>query len=271
VLLEEMDGLPVTIRLLDPPLHEFLPELEELVEADARNELDADGTAMLHAVRKWRERNPMIGTRGVRLAWLKPGLYEMQVEALLDAVSDRLSAGGNPIVEIMIPLVVSANELAGVREWIETTLQRHPQETSIQIGTMVETPRAALVADELAQHSDFFSFGTNDLTQLVFGFSRDDIESRIMNLYLEEELLDANPFQHVDSDAVIELIRTGIERGRSTKADLSVGVCGEHGGDPESIELLAKVGVDYVSCSPPRIPVARLAAAHTAIKARARG
>lgn len=271
VLLEEMDGLPVTIRLLDPPLHEFLPELEELVEADARNELDADGTAMLHAVRKWRERNPMIGTRGVRLAWLKPGLYEMQVEALLDAVSDRLSAGGNPIVEIMIPLVVSANELAGVREWIETTLQRHPQETSIQIGTMVETPRAALVADELAQHSDFFSFGTNDLTQLVFGFSRDDIESRIMHLYLEEELLDANPFQHVDSDAVIELIRTGIERGRSTKADLSVGVCGEHGGDPESIELLAKVGVDYVSCSPPRIPVARLAAAHTAIKARARG
>ncbi len=267
-LLEEMDGLPVTVRLLDPPLHEFLPELEELVEAAARNELDADGVAMLQAARKWRERNPMIGTRGVRLAWLKPGLYEMQVEALFDAVQDRISAGGQPIVEIMIPLTVSAKELAGAREWIESVVQSHPAATSVKIGTMVETPRAALVADELAHHADFFSFGTNDLTQLTFGFSRDDIENRIMNLYLEQELLEANPFQHVDPNAVIELVRTGIERGRSTKPDLPVGICGEHGGDPASIELLAAAGVDYVSCSPPRLPIARLAAAHIAIKAR---
>ena len=267
-LLEEMDGLPVTVRLLDPPLHEFLPELEELVEAAARNELDADGIAMLQAARKWRERNPMIGTRGVRLAWVKPGLYEMQVEALLDAVADRIAAGGNPIVEIMIPLTVSGNELAGARKWIEAVLQHHPEVASVKIGTMVETPRAALVADELAHHADFFSFGTNDLTQLTFGFSRDDIENRIMNLYLEKELLEANPFQHVDAHAVIELVRLGVERGRSTKPDLPIGVCGEHGGDPASIELLAAAGVDYVSCSPPRVPIARLAAAHIAINAR---
>jgi pyruvate,orthophosphate dikinase len=267
-LLKEMDGLPVTVRLLDPPLHEFLPELEELVEADARNELDADGIAMLQAARKWRERNPMMGTRGVRLAWVKPGLYEMQVEALLDAVADRITAGGNPIVEIMIPLIVSGNELAGARKWIESVLGRHPEVASVKIGTMVETPRAALVADELAYHADFFSFGTNDLTQLTFGFSRDDIENRIMNLYLEKELLEANPFQHVDANAVIELVRLGIERGRSTKPDLPIGVCGEHGGDPTSIELFAAAGVDYVSCSPPRVPIARLAAAHVAISAR---
>ena len=207
----------------------------------------------------------MIGTRGVRLAWLKPGLYEMQTRALLDAISNRIAAGGSPSVEIMIPLTVSGKELSGIREQIEAVVEEHDVVTSINIGTMIETPRAALVAGELAEHSDFFSFGTNDLTQLVFGFSRDDIESRIMALYLDEELLGANPFQQLDSEAVVELVRTGIERGRNTKDQLPVGVCGEHGGDPASIKLLAGVGVDYVSCSPPRIPVARLAAAHAAI------
>jgi pyruvate,orthophosphate dikinase len=192
----------------------------------------------------------------------------MQVEALLDAVTDRIAAGGNPIVEIMIPLTVSGNELAGARKWIEAVLQHHPEVASVKIGTMVETPRAALVADELAHHADFFSFGTNDLTQLTFGFSRDDIENRIMNLYLEKKLLEANPFQHVDAHAVIELVRLGVERGRSTKPDLPIGVCGEHGGDPASIELLAAECVDYVSCSPPRVPIDRLADAHIAINAR---
>ena len=264
-LLEQMDGLPVTVRLLDPPLHEFLPDIDELLEAAARNELDEGGEALLGAAQKWRERNPMIGTRGVRLAWLKPGLYEMQTEALLDAISQRIAAGGHPVVEIMIPLTVSGKELSGIRQQIEAVVQGHGSTASIKIGTMIETPRAALVAGELAEHADFFSFGTNDLTQLTFGFSRDDVESRIMGLYLDEELIEANPFQRLDSGAVIELVRSGIERGRTTKADLSVGVCGEHGGDPASIELLAAAGVDYVSCSPPRVPIARLAAAHAAI------
>ena len=266
-LLEQMDGLPVTVRLLDPPLHEFLPNIDELIEAAARNELDEQGKALLAAAQKWRERNPMIGTRGVRLAWLKPGLYEMQTQALLDAIKNRISAGGEPSVEIMIPLTVSGQELAGIRQQIETVVEGHEALTSIKVGTMIETPRAALVADELAKHSDFFSFGTNDLTQLVFGFSRDDVESRIMGLYLEHELLDANPFERLDPTAVVELIRIGIERGRNTKPDLAVGVCGEHGGDPTSINLLAALGVDYVSCSPPRIPIARLAAAHATITA----
>jgi len=267
-LLEQMDGFPVTVRLLDPPLHEFLPNIDELIATEARNDLDEQGKALLAAAQKWREHNPMIGTRGVRLAWLKPGLYEMQTRALLDAISNRIEAGGSPSVEIMIPLTVSGKELSGIREQIEAVVEEHDVVTSINIGTMIETPRAALVAGELAEHSDFFSFGTNDLTQLVFGFSRDDIESRIMALYLDEELLNANPFQQLDSAAVVELVRTGIERGRNTKDQLTVGVCGEHGGDPISIKLLADVGIDYVSCSPPRIPVARLAAAHAAITGR---
>ena len=264
-LLEQMDGLPVTVRLLDPPLHEFLPDIDELLEAAARNELAEEGEALLEAAQKWRERNPMIGTRGVRLAWLKPGLYEMQTKALLDAISQRVADGGQPVVEIMIPLTVSGKELSGIRQQIEAVAQAHEPAVSIHIGTMIETPRAALVASELAEHADFFSFGTNDLTQLTFGFSRDDVESRIMGLYLDEDLLEANPFQRLDSRAVIELVRLGVERGRTTKADLSVGVCGEHGGDPASIKLLAAAGVDYVSCSPPRVPIARLAAAHAAI------
>ena len=264
-LLEEMDGLPVTVRLLDPPLHEFLPEIEDLIEAAARNELDQHDQDLLRAARRWRERNPMIGTRGVRLAWLKPGLYEMQTLALLDAIADRTASGGTPLVEIMIPLTVSGEELAGIRERIQSTIEEHSPGASIKIGTMIETPRAALVADQLAQHADFFSFGTNDLTQLTFGFSRDDIESSIMGLYLEQGLLHNNPFQQVDSEAVTELVQLGVERGRNTKPDLPIGVCGEHGGDPTSIELLAATGIDYVSCSPPRIPIARLAAAQAAI------
>ena len=264
-LLKEMDGLPVTIRLLDPPLHEFLPEIEELLEAAVGQGLDQEQQDLLEAAHRWRERNPMIGTRGVRLAWLKPGLYEMQTLALLDAIADRTTNGGTPQVEIMIPLTVSDKELAGIRERVQATIDEHPSKTVIKIGTMIETPRAALVASQLAEHADFFSFGTNDLTQLTFGFSRDDVESSILGLYLEQELLQHNPFQQVDAEAVTELVQLGIERGRSTKPELSIGVCGEHGGDPVSIGVLAATGIDYVSCSPPRIPIARLAAAQAAI------
>ena len=264
-ILEEMDRLPVTVRLLDPPLHEFLPEIEDLLEAAAEQALDQEQQDLLEAARRWNERNPMIGTRGVRLAWLKPGLYEMQTLALLDAIADRTANGGTPLVEIMIPLTVSGEELAGIRQRIQATIDNHPSEIVIKIGTMIETPRAALTANQIAEHADFFSFGTNDLTQLTFGFSRDDVESSIMGLYLEQELLQHNPFQQVDTEAVTELVKLGIERGRRTKPDLPIGVCGEHGGDPVSIGVLAGTGIDYVSCSPPRIPVARLAAAQAAI------
>jgi len=265
-ILEVMDGLPVTVRLLDPPLHEFLPDVEELAVAEARGDLDDDGLALLSAARLWSEKNPMIGTRGVRLGWLKPGLYEMQVRALMAAVSERVAAGGNPIVEVMIPLTVSAPELAGARRWVEDALDGEDAEFGhVSIGTMIETPRAALVAGALAEHADFFSFGTNDLTQLTYGFSRDDVEARIMALYIREGLLPSNPFERLDAEAVNELVKLGVERGRAAKSDLKIGLCGEHGGDPESVALCLEAGLDYVSCSPYRVPVARLAAAQAVI------
>jgi len=268
-ILEVMDGLPVTVRLLDPPLHEFLPDVEELAVAEARGELENDGHELLAAARLWSEKNPMIGTRGVRLGWLKPGLYEMQVRALMAAVSERVAAGGNPIVEVMVPLTVSAPELAGARQWVEDALDGEGVESGrVSIGTMIETPRAALVAGRMAEHADFFSFGTNDLTQLTYGFSRDDIESRIMGLYISEGLLPSNPFEHLDSEAVYELVKLGVERGRATRPDLKIGICGEHGGDPESVALCLEAGLDYVSCSPYRVPVARLAAAQAVIASR---
>jgi pyruvate,orthophosphate dikinase len=269
-ILEAMDGLPVTVRLLDPPLHEFLPDLEQLAVAEAKDELDEEGRELLAAAREWHEQNPMIGTRGVRLGYLKPGLYAMQVTALLEAAEERLAAGGTPIIEVMIPLTVTANELAGARGWVEDVLAEHPISdggAQVTIGTMIETPRAAIRADELAEHADFFSFGTNDLTQLTFGFSRDDFEARLMSLYLDEGLLAGNPFESIDESGVGELVRLGAERGRETKPDLKLGVCGEHGGDPASIALFYAAGVDYVSCSPYRVPVARLAAAQTILRA----
>ncbi len=263
-LLAAMDGLPVTVRLLDPPLHEFLPDLEDLAVADATGQLDAAGRELLVAARAWHEQNPMIGTRGVRLGWLKPGLYEMQVAALVDAVAERVAAGGDPQVEVMIPLTVTGPELAGARRWVERALG--DDNTRITIGTMIETPRAALVAQELAAHADFFSFGTNDLTQLTFGFSRDDVESRLMGVYLDEGLLDANPFEHLDTVGVGALVSAAARAGREVQPGLKLGVCGEHGGDPASIEFLLGVGLDYVSCSPYRVPVARLAAAQAVLK-----
>ena len=261
-ILEEMDRLPVTVRLLDPPLHEFLPEIEDLLEAAAEEALDQEQQDLLEAARRWNERNPMIGTRGVRLAWLKPGLYEMQTLALLDAIADRTANGGTPLVEIMIPLTVSGEELAGIRQRIQATIDNHPSETVIKIGTMIETPRES---SQLNSRTRRF-FSSAQMTQRNSHlFSLNDVESSIMGLYLEQELLQHNPFQQVDTEAVTELVKLGIERGRRTKPDLSIGVCGEHGGDPVSIGVLAATGIDYVSCSPPRIPIARLAAAQAAI------
>ena len=270
-ILAAMDGLPVTVRLLDPPLHEFLPSVEELTIKQARNGLSAAEQRMLAAAESWSEHNPMMGTRGVRLGVIKPGLYAMQVRALLAAAAELRAAGGDPIVEIMIPLTVTREELALARSWvqveIDAALAGMRRKPKISIGTMIETPRAAVRADEIAEEADFFSFGTNDLTQLTFGFSRDDVESRVMPAYLELGLLASNPFDTIDQSGVGDLVRIGIERGRSTTPGLKIGVCGEHGGDPESIEMFSRLGVDYVSCSPFRVPIARLAAAQAIIGA----
>jgi len=270
-LLEAMDGLPVTVRLLDPPLHEFLPDLDDLIAMEARDELDAEHADLLVAARQWREQNPMLGVRGVRLAVLREGLYRTQVRALLDAAEARTAAGGRPIVEVMIPLVAVREELALARSWVEEELaSRAGGDTgTVHIGTMIETPRACVRAHEIAEEADFFSFGTNDLTQLTFGFSRDDVEGPLMTAYLERGLLSADPFSTVDGGGVADLIRLGIEGGRRTHPGLSVGVCGEHGGDPASIAVFLGLGMDYVSCSPFRVPIARLAAAR-AVLAEAR-
>src|ERR671916_3129703 len=264
-ILEAMDGLPVTVRLLDPPLHEFLPSVEELAVREATDGLSADDRRLLAAARSWREQNPMIGTRGVRLGVLKPGLYGMQVRALVEAALERAKAGGKPMVEIMIPLTVTREELAEARGWVADAIAQamkgSRRRLDITIGTMIETPRAAVRAGDLAEEADFFSFGTNDLTQMAFSFSRDDVESRLMPAYLERGLLRRNPFETIDVDGVGDLVATAVERGRRTDRSLKMGVCGEHGGDPASIAFFQRVGLDYVSCSPFRVPVARLAAA----------
>jgi pyruvate, orthophosphate dikinase len=271
-ILEAMDGLPVTVRLLDPPLHEFLPSVEELRIREARDGLSRDDQKLLAAAESWREQNPMLGTRGVRLGVVKPGLYAMQVRALMEAALDRAKAGGKPVVEIMIPLTVSREEMEEARHWVTDAIalamkgsRRHLEVT---IGTMIETPRAALCADEIAEVAEFFSFGTNDLTQMTFGFSRDDVESRMMPAYLAQGLLRRNPFETIDESGVGDLVNVAVERGRSTNPKLKLGVCGEHGGDPASIAFFQRVGLDYVSCSPFRVPVARLAAAQAIVGAR---
>jgi pyruvate, orthophosphate dikinase len=264
-ILDAMDGLPVTVRLLDPPLHEFLPSVEELLVKRATSGLDATEADLLAAAQSWSEQNPMLGTRGVRLGVLKPGLYAMQVRALMEAAVELHTAGKKPVVEIMIPLTVTREELLLARGWVEQAIAAvkgtDRKGLAVTIGTMVETPRAAVRADEIAEVADFFSFGTNDLTQMTFGFSRDDVEARMMPAYLEQGLLRRNPFETIDQGGVGELVAMAVERGRAAKPKLKLGVCGEHGGDPESIELFHRVGLDYVSCSPYRVPIARLAAA----------
>ncbi len=279
-ILDAMDGLPVTVRLLDPPLHEFLPDVEELAIKEATGGLDPEERRLYEAAKQWQEFNPMLGTRGVRLGVIKPGLYSMQVRALMEAALDRLSAGGKPVVEIMIPLTVTRQEMALARSWVEDAVAGElagagkpgagggrRRRMEVLIGTMIETPRAALRAAEIAEYAEFFSFGTNDLTQMTFGFSRDDVEGRMMSAYLEKGLLAHNPFEVVDADGVGELVRLAVVRGKQTRPALKVGVCAEHGGDPESISVFAAAGLDYVSCSPFRVPIARLAAAHAALAA----
>ena len=278
-ILKEMSGLPVTVRLLDPPLHEFLPHVNELEIKKATSGLSAEETNMLRAAHEWSEVNPMLGTRGVRLGVIKPGLYAMQVRALMEAADEVAAKGYEPIVEIMIPLTVTREELALARSWVEEVLAdinsrpapkakkggKPVKRPKVSIGTMIETPRAALRADELAEVADFFSFGTNDLTQMTFGFSRDDVESRMMPAYLEAGLLKRNPFESIDQSGVGELVFIAAERGRKTKRGLKLGVCGEHGGDPESIGMFYRAGLNYVSCSPYRVPIARLSAAQAVI------
>jgi pyruvate,orthophosphate dikinase len=270
-ILEAMDGLPVTVRLLDPPLHEFLPSVEELAVREATGELTGEERRLLDAARAWREQNPMLGTRGVRLGVIKPGLYAMQVRALMEAALARAKAGGKPVIEIMIPLTVTRAEMLEARGWvteaIAQALKGSRRKLDVSIGTMIETPRAALRADEIAEVADFFSFGTNDLTQMTFGFSRDDVESRLMPAYLEHGLLRRNPFETIDVGGVGALVEIAVERGRTTNRHLKLGVCGEHGGDPASIAFFQRVGLDYVSCSPFRVPVARLAAAQAIVGA----
>jgi pyruvate,orthophosphate dikinase len=272
-ILEAMDGLPVTIRLLDPPLHEFLPDVEELAVKQAVHGLSDDETVLLATAREWQEVNPMLGTRGVRLGVVKPGLYAMQVRALVEAAIDRLAKKGKPVVEIMIPLTISREEMAMAREWVEGAIAKATEGTKnaakldISIGTMIEVPRAAIRAEGLAEFAEFFSFGTNDLTQMTLGFSRDDIEGRIMTSYVEQGLLRTNPFETIDHLGVGELVKLAVERGRQTRPDIKLGVCGEHGGDPASIYFFYEVGLDYVSCSPFRVPVARLSAAQAVLGA----
>ncbi|BEL03979.1 pyruvate, phosphate dikinase [Actinoplanes sichuanensis] len=268
-LLREMDGLPVTIRLIDPPLHEFLPSLEDLTARVAAAQAvgrdpGLDGL-LLAAVRRMHEQNPMLGLRGVRLGLVVPGLFAMQVRAVAEAAAARVAAGGDPRPEIMVPLVGTVQELDVVRAEALEVLSRVEGAPPIPIGTMIEVPRAALTAGDIAHAADFFSFGTNDLTQMTWGFSRDDVEGAFFGRYLDLGVFTVSPFESLDTTGVGELVRTAVERGRATRPDLPTGVCGEHGGDPASIHFFHDVGLDYVSCSPYRIPIARLEAGRAAV------
>ncbi len=274
-LFEAMTGWPVTIRLLDPPLHEFLPDRFELLEAIVRARIDRsprlDGLeSQFDRARSLEETNPMLGTRGVRLGVMEPEVYEMQVRAMARAAQAvRERTGRAPHLEIMIPLVAYERELELVKDRVVAVAEAEGLSlgTTFGVGTMIELPRACFVADQIARHADFFSFGTNDLTQCGIGFSRDDIEGRIIPKYVEEKIVDGSPFATIDQPGVGELVRIAVEKGRRERPELELGVCGEHGGDPESIRFFHDAGLDYVSCSPFRLPIARVAAAQAAIAA----
>ncbi|MFF3901245.1 pyruvate, phosphate dikinase [[Kitasatospora] papulosa] len=275
-LFESMDGLPVTVRLLDPPLHEFLPDITELsvrvALAESREDANENDLRLLQAVHKLHEQNPMLGLRGVRLGLVIPGLFAMQVRAIAEAAAHRKNAKGDPRAEIMIPLVGTVQELEIVREEADQVIAEVEAATGTElrltIGTMIELPRAALTAGQIAEAAQFFSFGTNDLTQTVWGFSRDDVEASFFTAYLEKGIFGVSPFETIDKDGVGALVRSAVEAGRATRPDLKLGICGEHGGDPESVHFFHEVGLDYVSCSPFRIPVARLEAGRAAAESR---
>ena len=272
-IFEAMDGLPVTIRLIDPPLHEFLPDITEL---SVRVALAGDGAddkdrRLLEAVNRLHEQNPMLGLRGVRLGLVIPGLFGMQVRAIAEAAAARKKAGGDPRPEIMIPLVGAVQELEAVRDEARAILDEVRAATGVDvpalIGTMIELPRAALTAGQIAEAAEFFSFGTNDLTQTTWGFSRDDVEAAFFSRYLELGIFGVSPFETLDREGVGRLVRIAAEEGRKARPGIKLGICGEHGGDPESVHFCHEVGLDYVSCSPFRIPVARLEAGRAAIAA----
>ena len=277
-ILTAMDGLPTTIRLLDPPLHEFLPNITELsvrvALAEARGEANENDLRLMQAVHSLHEQNPMLGLRGVRLGLVVPGLFDLQVRAIAEATAQLIKMGKDPRPEIMIPLVGSVQEL----EIIETDAKKVLAEVAAQtgvplnppLGTMIELPRAAMTAGQIAEVAEFFSFGTNDLTQTTWGFSRDDVEAAFFSTYLEMGIFGVSPFETLDVEGVGELVKIGTERGRATRPDLKVGVCGEHGGDPDSVHFFHRVGLDYVSCSPFRIPVARLEAGRAALNRTSR-
>ncbi|GAA4560184.1 pyruvate, phosphate dikinase [Streptomyces collinus] len=275
-LFESMDGLPVTVRLLDPPLHEFLPDITELsvrvALAESRQEPHENELRLLQAVHRLHEQNPMLGLRGVRLGLVIPGLFTMQVRAIAEAAAERKAAKGDPRAEIMIPLVGTVQELEIVREEADKVIAEVEAASGAQlklsIGTMIELPRAALTAGQIAEAAQFFSFGTNDLTQTVWGFSRDDVEASFFTAYLEKGIFGVSPFETIDKDGVGSLVKLAAKAGRETRPDLKLGVCGEHGGDPESVHFFHEVGLDYVSCSPFRIPVARLEAGRAAVQSQ---
>jgi pyruvate,orthophosphate dikinase len=277
-IFEAMTGLPVVVRLIDPPLHEFLPSHEELIESVTRHrtlgtpEDDpsfAEARELLAAVEALREQNPMLGLRGCRLGLMIPDFVKIQTRAILDAAIAVQRRGGDPHPKIMIPLVGHVNELAETRRLLEAEATAVEERAGIEVdyrfGTMIEVPRGALTADAIAEHAEFFSFGTNDLTQMTFGYSRDDAEGSFLVDYVERGVLPDNPFQTLDVDGVGSLMRTAVEKGRAVRPDIELGICGEHGGDPASIAFCERIGLDYVSCSPFRVPVARLAAAQAAM------
>jgi pyruvate,orthophosphate dikinase len=271
-LFAEMPGKPITIRLLDPPLHEFLPDRVELAQRvqRARDERAPELAALeqeLELVLRMGEVNPMLGTRGCRLGMVHPEIYEMQVEAIMRAARATTPP---PRLEIMIPLVGFEPELTEMRDLVVRAGERHGLRAGDDylIGTMIELPRACFVADHLAADVDFFSFGTNDLTQTALGFSRDDVEAGFVPNYLERRILDRSPFETIDVAGVGALVEMAVARGRAGRADIELGVCGEHGGDPDSIAFFHRAGLDYVSCSPYRLPIARVAAAQAALAER---
>jgi pyruvate,orthophosphate dikinase len=276
-IFEAMDGLPVTIRLIDPPLHEFLPDLTDLSVkiALAGDDATEQDQKLLEAVRRLHEQNPMLGLRGVRLGLVIPGLFAMQERAIAQAAAELKKAGADPRPEIMIPLTASVQEMEITREEAAKVLESVEKETGVfvhtLIGTMIEVPRATMIAGEIARSAEFFSFGTNDLTQMGWGFSRDDVEGAFFSRYIELGIFGVSPFETIDTEGVGRMIRIASEEGRAARPDLELGVCGEHGGDPESVHFFHEVGLNYVSCSPFRVPVARLEAGRAALLETAGG